>query len=394
MAIPITYNVRNLRMRLGATVMTALGIALTVAIAIFIMALLAGLKQAFTATGDPMNVMALRKGSDTELTSVIDRPTLPVIKFLPGVAKDANGQPLASGEMIVLIVLPRKDGTGEVNVTVRGMSPIGFKLRPDIGLADGRWFQPGQREVVVSRSVNQRFAHAETGDKLHFGKGDWDVVGIFDSLGGSAHDSEMRGDVNLMATDFDRPIYNSILMRAVDTNSADALVKRMSDDQRLKLDGMHESAYYGKQTRSGAPIKFIGTVIAIIMAIGSCFAAMNTMYASVAFRSREIATLRILGFSRPEHSDVLRAGVAADFADRRHCCSSDDAAVQRLDYGHIELSNVQRSDFPDANYGRRGDFGADFCSSDGCNRRNRAGVARVAAKHSGGIKRLIEFGSC
>ena len=102
-----------------------------------------------------------------------------------------------------------------------------------------------------------------------------------------------------MATDFDRPIYNSILIRAVDANSADALVKRMSDDQRLKLDGMHESAYYGKQTRSGAPIKFIGTVIAIIMAIGSCFAAMNTMYASVAFRSREIATLRILGFSRP-----------------------------------------------------------------------------------------------
>ncbi len=299
MAIPITYNVRNLRMRLGATVMTALGIALTVAIAIFIMALLAGLKQAFTATGDPMNVMALRKGSDTELTSVIDRPTLPVIKFLSGVAKDENGQPLASGEMIVLIVLPRKDGTGEVNVTVRGMSPIGFKLRPDIGLADGRWFQPGQREVVVSRSVNQRFAHAKIGDKLHFGKGDWDVVGIFDSRGGSAHDSEIWGDVNLMATDFDRPIYNSILIRAVDTNSADALVKRMSDDQRLKLDGMHESAYYGKQTRSGAPIKFIGTVIAIIMAIGSCFAAMNTMYASVAFRSREIATLRILGFSRP-----------------------------------------------------------------------------------------------
>ena len=201
--------------------------------------------------------------------------------------------------MIVLIVLPRKDGTGEVNVTVRGMSPIGFKLRPDIGLADGRWFQPGQREVVVSHSVNQRFAHAKIGDKLHFGKGDWDVVGIFDSRGGSAHDSEIWGDVNLMATDFDRPIYNSILIRAVDTNSADALVKRMSDDQRLKLDGMHESAYYGKQTRSGAPIKFIGTVIAIIMAIGSCFAAMNTMYASVAFRSREIATLRILGFSRP-----------------------------------------------------------------------------------------------
>jgi len=299
MAIPITYNVRNLRMRLGATVMTALGIALTVAIAIFIMALLAGLKQAFSSTGDPLNVMALRKGSDTELTSVIDRPTLPVIKFLSGVAKDDSGQPLASGEMIVLIVLPRKDGTGEVNVTVRGMSPIGFKLRPDIALSEGRWFQPGQREVVVSRSVNQRFAHAKIGDKLHFGKGDWAVVGIFESHGGSAHDSEIWGDVNLMATDFDRPIYNSILMRAVDSRAADALVKRMSDDQRLKLDGLHEADYYGKQTRSGAPIKFIGTLIAIIMAIGSCFAAMNTMYASVAFRSREIATLRILGFSRP-----------------------------------------------------------------------------------------------
>jgi putative ABC transport system permease protein len=299
MAIPISYNIRNLKLRKGLTGMTALGIALTVTTAIFLMALLAGLDRAFVTSGDPLNVLVMRKGSQAELSGGFDATSLPILKELPGVAKDSHGEPMVSGEWMVIILLPRKDGTGEVNVSVRGMMPDGLELRPSAKLAEGRWFTPGQREVVVSESIHKRFAHADVGDTLQFGKGDWKVVGVFDA-GGSAYESEIWGDVNQMASDFDRQgAFGSAYLRATDPIAADALKHRVSDDQRLKLDGMLEADYYAKQTRSGAPIKFVGLLVAVIMAIGSSFAAMNTMYAAVAYRSREIATLRVIGFSRP-----------------------------------------------------------------------------------------------
>jgi putative ABC transport system permease protein len=299
MAIPIRYNLRNLKLRKGLTVMTSLGIALTVTTAIFLMALLAGLDRAFVTSGDSKNVLVLRKGSEAELSGGFDAALFPTLKTLPGIAKDSHGDPMASGEWVVVIILPRKDGTGEVNVTVRGMMPDGLELRPSVKLAEGRWFTPGQREVVVSKSIQQRFARANIGDTMQFGKGPWTVVGVFDA-GGSAYESEIWGDVNQMASDFDRQGgFASAYLRATDAVSADALVHRVSDDQRLKLEGALETDYYAKQTKSGAPIKYIGWVVAIIMAIGSSFAAMNTMYAAVAYRSREIATLRVIGFSRP-----------------------------------------------------------------------------------------------
>jgi len=299
MAIPIRYNIRNLRLRKGLTIMTSLGIALTVTTAIFLMALLAGLERAFVTSGDAQNVLVMRKGSQAELSGGFDASLFPTLKTLPGIAKDSHGEPMASGEWVVVIVLPRKDGTGEVNVTVRGMMPDGLELRPKVKIVQGRWFRPGQREVVVSESIQKRFAHANIGDTLQFGKGPWTVVGVFDA-GGSAYESEIWGDVNQMASDFDRKGgFASAYLRATDPVSADALKHRVSDDQRLKLEGMLETEYYAKQTSSGAPIKYIGWVVAIIMAIGSSFAAMNTMYAAVAYRSREIATLRVIGFSRP-----------------------------------------------------------------------------------------------
>ena len=299
MAIPISYNVRNLKLRKGLTVMTALGIALTVTTAIFLMALLAGLQRAFVSSGDAKNVLVLRKGSEAELQSGFDHTLFATMKALPGIAKDSRGEPMASAELVVVIVLPRKDGTGEVNVTVRGMMPDGLELRPSVKLVEGRWFQTGQREVVVSKSIRNRFSRANIGDTMEFGKGSWKVVGVFDA-GGSAYESEVWGDVNQMATDFDRTeAFSSAYLRATDPIAADALRNRVSDDQRLKLEGVLETEYYAKQTRSGGPIKYIGIVVAIIMAIGSSFAAMNTMYAAVAYRGREIATLRVLGFSRP-----------------------------------------------------------------------------------------------
>jgi putative ABC transport system permease protein len=298
MAIPISYNIRNLKLRRGATVMTALGIALTVTTAIFIMALLAGLKHAFTTTGDPLNVLVLRKGSQAELSAGgVSRETLQTLRNLPGVAKDDKGNPLVSGEIVLVMVLPRRDGTGEVNVTTRFLSPTGIQMRPEVKLAQGRWFTPGQREVVVSKSISERFANASMGDEVRIGKGPWKVVGVFDP-GATAHGSEIWGDVNQLATDFDRTVFSSVLLRATDPVAADALKNRVNDDQRLKLSGMLEREYYANQTKSGAPIQFVGTLVAIIMAIGSCFAAMNTMYAAVAYRAREIATLRILGFAK------------------------------------------------------------------------------------------------
>lgn len=299
MAIPISYNVRNLKLRKSLTIMTALGIALTVTTALFIMALLAGLNRAFTTSGNPLNVMVVRKGSTSELTGPFPAEDFPILKTLPGVAKDKNGDPLVSGETVVVIVLPRSDGSGEVNVSVRGMMPDGLQLRSGIKLVEGRWFTPGQREVVVSDSIHQRFSHANVGDTVEFGKGPWQVVGIFNA-GGTAYGSEIWGDVNQMNSDFDRQgVYSSAYLRATDPVSAEALKNRVSDDQRLKLDGALETEYYAKQTSSGQVIRFIGIIVAVIMAIGSSFAAMNTMYAAVAYRSREIATLRVIGFSRP-----------------------------------------------------------------------------------------------
>src|SRR5438270_3174746 len=302
MAIPISYNIRNLRLRKGLTLMTALGIAITVTTAIFLMALVAGLDRAFVSSGSPKNVLVLRKGSEAELSGGFDASLFPTLKTLPGVAKDSHGEPMASGEWVVAIVLPRKDGTGEVNVVVRGMMQDGLEMRQlgnRVKLVGGRWFTPGQREVVVSESIHKRFAHASVGNTMQFGKGPWTVVGIFDA-GGSAYESEVWGDVNQMNSDFDRQgVYSSAYMRATDPVSAQALKNRVSDDQRLNLDGALETEYYAKQTSSGAVIRFIGIVVAVIMAIGSSFAAMNTMYAAVAYRSREIATLRVIGFSRP-----------------------------------------------------------------------------------------------
>jgi putative ABC transport system permease protein len=307
MAIPISYNIRNLRLRKGLTIMTALGIALTVTTAIFLMALVAGLNKAFVSSGNPLNVLVLRKGSEAELSGGFDASLYPTLKTLPGIAKDSHGEPMTSGEWVVVIILPRKDGTGEVNVTVRGMMPDGLEMRqlpgpgkyPGVKLVSGEWFHTGQREVVVSKSIQNRFAHANIGDTMEFGKGSWKVVGVFDA-GGSAYESEVWGDVNQMASDFDRQGgFASAYLRATDPISAEALKNRVSDDQRLKLEGMIETDYYAKQTSSGAPIKVIGIVVGFIMAIGSIFAAMNTMYAAVAYRGREIATLRVIGFSRP-----------------------------------------------------------------------------------------------
>ncbi|MEO7142711.1 MAG: ABC transporter permease [Bryobacteraceae bacterium] len=298
MAIPITYNLRNLTVRKTTTIMTALGIGLTVAVLVAVLALIAGLKQAFQATGDPLNVLVLRKGATGEINSVVTREVFQDLKFKPGIARNGAGEPMASLEVVTVINLSSDANPNGMNVTVRGLTPMGLEMRPGVKVIKGRWFRQGQREVVVGKSTAKRYPEAGLGGKLRFGKGSWEVVGVMDG-GHSEVNSEIFGDLNQISADFNRTeSLSSALLRATDTSAVPALVNSLNDDQRLSVTAETERAYYDSQTNSGAPIKYLGIFVAAIMAIGSCFAAMNTMYAAVSRRGKEIGTLRVLGFSR------------------------------------------------------------------------------------------------
>jgi putative ABC transport system permease protein len=299
MAIPLSYNLRNLAVRRTTTVMTALGIGLTVAVLASVLALTEGLRSVFASSGHPLNVLVLRKGGDAELSSQIRRQDFnEAIKVKPGIARSRAGEPLASLEVVSIINLPSVESAEGENIQIRGLTPLGIELREDCKLKAGRWFTPGRREVVLGSSVEARYPAAKLGGKLTFGKGDWEVVGVYDSAM-PARNSEVWADLNQIASDFSRfEVLSSALLRAQDEVAAQALVNELPNDPRLQVDVGPERAYFAKQTSSGDVIQFLGTAVALIMMIGSCFAAMNTMYAAVARRSREIGTLRILGFSR------------------------------------------------------------------------------------------------
>jgi putative ABC transport system permease protein len=297
MGIPFAYNLRNLIVRRTTTIMTALGIALTVAVLLAVLALVAGLRTAFESTGDPLQVLVMRKGATAELSSGMSREIFQVLKANPGIAKQGD-EPLASLEMVTVINLPSVDSPQGMNVTLRGLLPAGVQMRHDLKLQDGVWFTPGQREIVVGRSIAKRYPAAHLGNRLRFGRGEWLIVGVMDG-GQSAVNSEIFGDLNQISSDFNRADgLSSVLLRAADAATVPALINSLKDDRRLNVDAMTEKAYYAAQTASGAPLQFLGIFVSAIMAIGSSFASMNTMYAAVARRSREIGTLRVLGFPR------------------------------------------------------------------------------------------------
>ena len=298
MAIPVAYNLRNLVVRKTTTLMTALGIALTVAVLLAMMALLTGLRATLSSSGDPLQIIVMRKGSETELVSNFTREQFQDLKFKAGIARAQNGDPLASLEIVTVINLASVEHPEGSNVTVRGLLPIGLEMRQGLKLSSGRWFNGGKRELVVGKSIAQRYPGAALGKRISFGRGDWDVVGVMDA-GQSAQNSEIFGDLNQVSADLDRTeVLSSALVRAGDAVTAAALLKSINDDQRLNMNAVSEKEYYALQTQSAAPIEYLGIFVCIIMAIGSSFAAMNTMYAAVARRSREIGTLRVLGFSR------------------------------------------------------------------------------------------------
>ncbi len=298
MTIPLAYNFRNLMVRKTTTVMTALGIALTVAVLLAMMSLVQGLRTALTSTGDPLHVLVLRKGANAELVSNFTREGFQILKEKAGIARDAAGNPMASLELVSVVNLVSVDAPDGMNINIRGLEPVGIQMRTGLKLVAGRWFQTGQREVVVGESVAKRFPDARLGRQLRFGTGNWEVVGVMSS-GQSATNSEIFADLNQLSSDQNRSgVLSSALVRATDPVAADALVKAIPNDQRLNMDAELEKTYYENQTSSGALIEILGTFVGIVMGVGSSFAAMNTMYAAVSRRSKEIGTLRVLGFSR------------------------------------------------------------------------------------------------
>jgi putative ABC transport system permease protein len=297
MAIPIAYNLRNLVVRKTTTVMTALGIGLTVAVLVADLALVEGLRTAFKATGHPLQILVMRKGSNAELNSSVTREALQILKAKPGIAVNSANEPMASPEVLTVINLPSVDSPTGMNVTVRGLSQVGVGMR-ELKIQRGRWFQTGQREVVVGKSVAKRYPNAQLGKYLRFGRGDWEVVGVIDA-GESAVNGEIWGELNQVSSDFNRlDTVSSVLIRASDAAAAQALKNSIGEDRQLGVNVLPEREYYELQTSAGAPLQFFGLLVAVIMAVGSSFAAMNTMYAAVARRATEIGTLRVLGFSR------------------------------------------------------------------------------------------------
>ncbi len=276
--------------------MAILGIGFTVSIVVTMMSLVNGLESTFVQTGHDNNLVVIRQGSQNEVNSYFTRDVYPTVRFLPGVAKAADGEPLAAGDNVVVINHTRKDGASS-NITVRGTSDMGFALRPEVKIVEGRRFSPGLREINVSRPLSARFKDLALGDKIHFARSDWTVVGIFDA-GGAAYDSEIWADYNEVCQDWDRPTYASILLQAEDAAAAETIRKRIANDQRINLQALPQKKYYADQTSTAAGLKALGIFIAVVMGIGASFAAMNMMYGAVMSRSKEVATLRAIGFRR------------------------------------------------------------------------------------------------
>lgn len=290
------YNLRNVFVRWRATIATTLSVAMVVTVYVLMQAMAGGLVNSSQNTGDPRNVMIVRKGSPAESSSIVTREQFRLIQLLPMIERDEKGQPLISADLVNLINLPRHEG-GEANVTVRGITPQGVALRPQVKLVSGRWFNPGHREIVVSRKMAERFANCAVGQSFKTGLHRLTVVGWFEA-GNSAFDSEMWMDADEARAIFERESFSSFLARVSDPQATAALRERVEADKRLPLRVDSEVAYYTEQTMTAKPIRIMGTFLATAMSIGAVFAAMNTMYASIASRTREIGTLRVLGFRR------------------------------------------------------------------------------------------------
>src|SRR5579885_2772187 len=296
MPLPLRYNVRNVLVRRWTSAFTAGGIALVVAVTMLLAALVGGLKHMLVATGEPENLIVLRKGSTNDGSSFLPREAAQVVRQLAGVARGPDGEPLASAEIVNQPFLRTREGRRE-NVLVRGVEPVALRVHRSVHLVAGRMFRPNLGEVVIGTGIAARYADTRLGSRLEFGRRTWTVVGIFDS-GGTAFDSEIWADVADVQDDTRRPGYSGIRLTVAPGADREALVRRIEADGRFTLEAKPERAYYREQADSANALYVLVLTLAAVMATGATFGAVNTMYAAVAGRTPEIGTLRAIGFGR------------------------------------------------------------------------------------------------
>ena len=298
MGLIASYNLRSMIVRKGTAAMTAMGIAMVVAVFVMTMAIAQGFRGALVASGSNENAILLRKGATSETVSAVLRPQLAIIEALPQVARATDGHPLASPELVVIISLPRQSDNKPANVPLRGIGPRAFEIRNTLKFVEGRRLTPGMREINVGKQAVGRFKGLTLGSDVKFGNTAWKVVGIF-TADDASFESEVWGDVELMMPAFQRGGYQSVTVKLVDPSAIDSLQAAVAADPRLDLKPQRERDYYdGQSETTGTLIRVFATFVTAILSIGAIFGAMNTMYAAVAYRTREIGTLRALGFSR------------------------------------------------------------------------------------------------
>jgi putative ABC transport system permease protein len=298
MAIPFSYMVRSIAARWKTTIVSILGIAGTVGVFVAMLAMARGFQATLIASGSASNSIVRRAGASSEMDSGVSLDQARVVADAPQVARNADGVPLSSPEVVVIGAFQLiKSGT-DANTQIRGMTPLVLEVRPSVNIAEGRFFKPGLAELVVGSNAVQTYRGLELGSAVSFGGQDWKVVGIFDA-GGSAFDSEIWCDHTVLAQTFDRPnnIFGSITARLNSPTDFEAFKDSLTSDPRLTVQVEREADYYARQSQIVSTlIRVLGFMVAFVMAIGAIFGALNTMYSAVAARAREIATMRALGF--------------------------------------------------------------------------------------------------
>ncbi|MGH7503171.1 MAG: ABC transporter permease [Longimicrobiales bacterium] len=297
MKIPLIYNIRSLIRRPGTTLATALGIAFVVLTFIGMLALANGFRAALVSTGRPDNVLVLRKGATSEISSGIGRDHAAILRSYPEIAKLPDGRPMASTDLYVVVAKPRLNGT-ETNMPVRGVGPEATAIRDRIRIVEGRMFEPGRPEIIVGNGFVGRMRDTNIGDRMRFGQQDFAVVGHFEA-GGNAFESEVWGDNETLLSTFRTPGYQSMVMRLADSSTFSRLEARIEGDPRLQVEVERESQFFADQAAFLTTVlRFVAIFVTAIMAFGAVFGAINTMDAMVASRGREIALLMTLGFRR------------------------------------------------------------------------------------------------
>jgi putative ABC transport system permease protein len=293
-------NIRSIPERWASSLVIVVGLAGVVAVFTALLAMRSGFESTLKASGRPDEAMVMRGGSDAELNSALDRDAIDVIEQAPGIRVDSAGQRLASAEMMVIAELLRKnDIKNGVNITLRGVEPAGFALRPQLKIVEGRKFTPGLRELIVGRGVTSQFQGAAPGDVVRMRGSDWTVVGVFET--GDAYESELWADLNVARTTFSRTGASSVLVgfdgAAPGSDGFAKFKQSLAADPRVSVDVIGQQEYFSGQTKQfRQTIGVLAGVVTAIMALGAIFAALNSMYAAVATRSKEIATLRAIGF--------------------------------------------------------------------------------------------------